>query len=120
MRLLRIFTVVFLVAFGVFEIFAQERMPQSIHNENVDLLKSVQVFPNPAADYVHLRFDHLNSADIKLTLHNIIGNEIAVETDIISEHEMRVKVKDLSTGYYLIAIRDDKLQLRSTYKILKR
>ena len=120
MRLLRISTVVFLVAFGVFEVFAQERTPQSPRSENFDVIKSVQVFPNPASEYVHIRLEHIKAADIKLTLHNIIGNEMRAETEIVDEHELRVKIKDLDTGYYLISLQDEKLHLRGIYKILKK
>ncbi|RAW00737.1 T9SS type A sorting domain-containing protein [Pseudochryseolinea flava] len=121
MRLLRNFTAAVIAILLCFELFAQDRTtPQETQSETVDLAKSVQLFPNPAIEFVHIRVDRLNSADVKLTLHNIIGNQVAVETDIVDEHELRVKVKDLATGYYLIAVRDEKLNFRGTYKFLKR
>jgi hypothetical protein len=33
---------------------------------------------------------------------------------------VRLKVKDLATGYYLVAVRDEQLQFKATYKFLKR
>lgn len=122
MKLLRNFTALLIAIFLCFELFAQDRTPQETQPqaETVDLAKSVQLFPNPALEFVHVRVERLKAADVKLTLHNIIGNEVAVETDIVDEHEIRVKVKDLATGYYLIAVRDEKLNFRGTYKFLKR
>jgi hypothetical protein len=120
MRLLRIFTVVMMIVSGAFTLFAQERTPQTIPAERVDVIKSLHIFPNPAEEFVHVRSEYLNSADIKLTIHNIIGNEIPSETEVVDEHELRVRVKDFTTGYYLIALRDEKKKITTTVKFLKR
>jgi hypothetical protein len=53
-------------------------------------------------------------------VHNIIGNRINIETEVIDEHTLRVKVKDLASGYYLLAIKDPESKFRGTYKFLKR
>jgi hypothetical protein len=88
--------------------------------ERLDLAKSVQIYPNPAADeYIHVKVDHINLAETKVTLHNIIGNEMKVEKDLLDEHTLRIKVKDLATGYYLIGLNDDKHKLNGIYKFLK-
>ena len=88
--------------------------------ERLDLAKSVQIYPNPAADeYIHVKVDHINLAETKVTLHNIIGNEMKVEKDLLDEHTLRIKVKDLATGYYLIGLNDDKHKLKGIYKFLK-
>jgi hypothetical protein len=42
------------------------------------------------------------------------------ESEVTDEHEVRVRVKDLTMGYYLIAVREDQSQFRGTYKFLKR
>jgi hypothetical protein len=58
--------------------------------------------------------------DVTLTVHNIIGNVMSVESEVIDEHEVRIKVKDLSAGYYLIAIKDNSDRFQGTYKFLKK
>src|SRR5688572_6740017 len=63
--------------------------------------KAVHLWPNPAdpaVEYVHVKVEHVPASKIKLSLHNIIGNEIAIETEVVDEHELRVKVKDLASG----------------------
>lgn len=88
--------------------------------ERFELAKSVQIYPNPAADeFIHVRVDHISLAETKVTLHNIIGNEMKVEKDLLDEHTLRIKVKDLATGYYLIGLNDDKHKLKGIYKFLK-
>lgn len=85
-----------------------------------DPTKSFQVFPNPTTDYIHIRNEQVEMSLMKVTLHNIIGNEMQVEVEEVDAHEVKVKVKDLSAGYYLIAVKDDFSKFRGTYKFLKR
>jgi len=80
----------------------------------------IHIFPNPAVDYVHVRIDQMPVKNVKLTVHNILGNEMRLETEEIDEHEIRVRVKDLDAGYYFIAVKDDDENFRATYKFVKR
>jgi len=102
--------------------WAQSRSEYSSFAERAtaDPTKSFQVFPNPTTDYIHIRNEQVEMNYLKLTLHNIIGNEMQVEVEVVDEHELKVKVKDLSPGYYLIAVKDDFSKFRGTYKFLKR
>jgi hypothetical protein len=43
-----------------------------------------------------------------------------IESEIVDEHEVRIRVKDLSTGYYLLAIKDEVTGLRTIHKVLKK
>jgi hypothetical protein len=88
--------------------------------ERADLTKSITVFPNPTTDFVNIRLAVLNAREVKLTLYNILGNEIQAETEIVDDHEVRIRVKEFPTGYYLIAVRDEATLFRGTYKFLKR
>ena len=89
-------------------------------SDRQEISKSVEIFPNPAVEYVHVRLEHLNLDNVKVKLHNIIGNEMNIETDKLDEHTLRIKVKDLDAGYYLIALNDDKSKFKGIYKFLKR
>lgn len=95
-----------------------ETPPQA--TQEVNLSRSVHLFPNPATEFVDVRLDEFAADNVRLTVHNIIGNELQVETEILDEHLIRVKVKDLASGYYLLAIKDDDSNFRGTYKFLKR
>jgi hypothetical protein len=85
-----------------------------------DLSHSIHIFPNPAVEYVHVKTMDFPSSKIKIAVHNILGNKMEIETEIVDEHELRVKVKDLASGYYLLAIKDDDAKFRGTFKFLKR
>jgi hypothetical protein len=88
--------------------------------ERQDISKSVQIYPIPAVEFVHIRLEHVNLDDVRVKLHNIIGNEINIETEKIDEHTLRIKVKELDAGYYLIALSDDQAKFKGIYKFLKR
>src|SRR5438105_1299452 len=54
-----------------------------------DLIKNVQIFPNPSVDYLHIKFETPIAKTSKLIVHSIIGNEIEVEQEIVDEFEVR-------------------------------
>lgn len=111
----------FLLIIG-FATYAQTRQePYSPGQpEQIELTKSVHMYPNPAVDFISIRMEAFAVQDVTLTVHNIIGNVMPVESEVIDEHEVRLKVKDLSAGYYLIAIKDNSDRFQGTYKFLKK
>lgn len=97
----------------------QIRDESSFHDKG-DPVKSIQLFPNPATDYLTIRFELPRAKKIKLALNTIIGNSLEVESDVVDDYELRVKVRDLPSGYYLLAIHDGEANSHNTYKFLKR
>lgn len=85
-----------------------------------DPIKSVQIYPNPATDYVTIKFEAPVAKTSKLAFHSIIGSAIEVEQEAIDDFEIRVKVKDLPLGYYIIAVHDPQNNSRAIYKFLKK
>lgn len=85
-----------------------------------DPSKSIHLFPNPAVDFVSVRFETPLAKTAKVSLHNIIGNQLQVETEILDEYEIHLKIKDLPTGYYLITVNQEEGNHRSIHKFLKR
>lgn len=83
-------------------------------------IHAIQVYPSPADEYVYVTLTALKAQDVKVTVHNIIGNEMNVETDAVSEHELRIKVKDLPSGFYLLTVKDEGAKFRDARKFLKR
>jgi hypothetical protein len=85
-----------------------------------DPVKFVQVYPNPAVDYLSVKFESAVAKTSKLEIHSIIGSSIELEQEIVDDFEIRVKVKDLPVGYYVIAVHDPMNNTRGIYKFLKR
>lgn len=110
----------FLLLFLSGTAFGQNQEVIAYAPEKTDLSKSITVYPNPATDYVNIKLGALDASIAKITLYSILGSELQVEKETVTEHEVRIKVKDLATGYYLIAVRDEQLKFKATYKFLKR
>jgi len=85
-----------------------------------DPTKSVQIFPNPATDYVSLKFETPIAKTVRLEFHTIIGTTVELEHEVIDEFEIKVKVKDLSAGYYVVGVHDAQSGSRAIHKFLKR
>jgi hypothetical protein len=121
MRLVRLLLVVFLASamqWGWAQ--TQPEEPTARIYPEFDLAKSVTIFPNPATEYVNIKVAEFTVDKVTVTLHNILGNRMDIETEVVNEHELRVKVKDLASGYYLIAVKEEETKFRGTFKFVKR
>jgi hypothetical protein len=118
MRTIKI--LIFSLLLASFDLQAQIRDDFDVKNGRTDVDKLVSIYPNPAVEFVNIRFNEFQASRVKVTLHNIIGNEVPVEIETIDEHEIRLRVKELSSGYYLIVCKDPQDRFHGTFKILKR
>lgn len=114
MRIL--YSIVFLLFVSALTVNGQSREEYDLPFDN----KSIHIFPNPAVDFVHVRLEKVPAKTVSLSVHNIIGNEMKVEVEVVDEHELRIRVKELDAGYYLVALKDEDDHYRGTYKFLKR
>ncbi len=87
--------------------------------EKNDPLKTVKIYPNPATDYLSVKFETPLARTVKMTLHNIIGNTLEMESEIVDDYEIRVRVKELPAGVYLLAVKDTD-NSQNCFKFLKR
>src|SRR5690606_37476526 len=120
MRCIRLFltmSALAVVQLGMAQSFPDD--PPMVAQE-VNLAKSVHLFPNPATEDVFVELDQFPAKNVQVTVHTIIGNEIPVEKEVVESNLIRVRVKDLATGYYLLAVKDEESNFRGTYQFLKR
>ena len=85
-----------------------------------DPAKLVEVYPNPATDYLIVKFEAPVAKTSKLAFHSIIGSSIELEQEAIDDFEVRVRVKDLPTGYYIVVVHEPQNNSRGIYKFLKK
>jgi Secretion system C-terminal sorting domain len=119
MKTWKIVAVLVLSLFAAQRSLGQMRDEPSFHDKG-DPVKSVQLFPNPATDYLTIKFELPHAKTIKLAMNTIIGNSLEVEAEVVDDFEVRIKVRDLPSGYYLLAIHDGEANSQNTYKFLKR
>lgn len=120
MRFFRFVCTIF--AFSAFQLGLAQSYPENppVVAQEINLAKSVHLFPNPATEDVFIELDEFTAQNVTVTVHTIIGNELPVEKEVVEDNLIRVKVKDLASGYYLLAIKDEESKFRGTYKFLKR
>jgi hypothetical protein len=97
-----------------------QSQPENSYSAQSAFVESVHIFPNPAIEYVHIKIEQVPASQVTLAVHNILGNEMDIETEVVDEHELRIKVKELASGYYLLAVRDKESKNKGTFKFLKR
>lgn len=117
LKLIAIFSL--MLAAGNF-LYAQSGELNRFSNEELETLNTIQLFPNPAVEVLKVRIKNSTLTSPKLIVHNIIGSEVEVKINKISDEEFSLNIEDLVPGYYLVAIRDDEGHFRETYKFLKR
>lgn len=93
---------------------------EGVENAGVDLSKQVKLFPNPAVEFLSIKFETPQAKKANLDLRNIIGNHLEAESEIVDDYEIKLKVKDLPTGLYLVVIKNDETGLKGAYKFLKK
>ena len=106
---------VMLVALSAQAAYAQTQ-PENAISHDKERPEAVHIFPNPALDYLHVKVEHVPAAEVKLSVHNILGNEMQIETEIMDEQTLRVRVKDFATGYYLLSIKHEKAGMMNIVK----
>lgn len=79
----------------------------------------VDIYPNPAVDFIRVKMEKADHSKILISVHNILGNKVNVELDHSEEH-VWINIKDLPSGYYLLAVKTEDPMFRGTYKFLKR
>ena len=89
-------------------------------NEELTPANEIKLYPNPAIEYLKVRISNSTIKAPRIVIHTIIGSVVEADIRPIGASEYMVKVKDLSPGYYLVAIRDDQGSFKETYKFLKR
>ena len=91
-------------------------------NEGVLLASQFELYPNPASDYVSLRFNCNYVQDITITIYDLTGNQRITNTQNISDsgnQVITIPVSDLDAGMYFVQILNNRGE-KSTAKFIKK
>ena len=87
---------------------------QSLGVENLTALAGIQVYPNPAVDFVKLHFSERDNYQVQLfDLNGKLISEFSVDNDI----EKVINLKNLQAGGYLLLVKRQNQSI--VYKIMK-
>jgi hypothetical protein len=106
--------IIILSSFAVYSQKPQEQVSGS------DLTKGVSVYPNPASDFINVKFEFADPNEVRLVLYTIIGTQVAIEPEILESREIRLKIKDLPSGFYILAFHHESTGTKSSRKFLKK
>jgi Secretion system C-terminal sorting domain len=112
----RVFFIVLLTAFNSSLCFAQ--LKDEAFSSRIDPVKVVQVFPNPATEFLSIKFETPIAKKVSFTVHNVIGNEMDITPELLDEYQVQIKVKDFHEGYYFVSMQME--SSKATHKFLKR
>ncbi len=100
--------------------YGQNSQGTPFYSEFGQVEKLVQMYPNPASDFLAVKFQTPDAENAQLAMHSVIGNNIPVERELVDAYEVRLRVKELPAGYYFLSIKEERSGLKATYKFLKR
>jgi len=87
--------------------------------EDVVELNTLQVFPNPATNFVNLRYTAQTEGDILISLVDMTGREVLQQKATIGSgtNNINLNLDQLATGYYIVEISDGVSKLREKLMI---
>ncbi|HLO90664.1 MAG TPA: C10 family peptidase [Lentimicrobium sp.] len=90
--------------------FEAEYYIANVNTSNEDITKNLSIYPNPATSYTEVKFNVAEPSTIRLSLHNLLGEEIYSEpAELVSGFvSKRLQLGSLSKGVYVLKISGDK------------
>ena len=87
--------------------------------QDVNLNNRIELYPNPAVEYLIVEISNSTLQNTEFELHSIIGNEIQIKPEEMGNGRFRIPVKEFATGYYFLVVKDEVSRFKKAYKFLK-
>lgn len=91
----------------------------TFYAQALDATNKIEIYPNPAVDFIVVEVNNSTLANTEFELHSIIGNEVTISPEELGNGKFRIPVKDFATGYYFLVIKDEVTRFKKAYKFLK-
>ncbi len=105
---------------GVVHVIDAVITPSTGLREEVIEATDVRIYPNPASEFVHVRFDLVNSTRVQIGLYDMLGKQVRMIDRGYSYQGMQtveLPVSDLEAGLYLLIIQTDESQIANKIRI---
>ena len=101
-------------------IFVLLFLSNSVFSQESEDKVSFELYPNPASEYINLKFSRNLSLDNhKISIHSLIGNQINFNKENLSDSEIRIYLDEFNKGYYFLIIDNLILDKRKIIKFSK-
>jgi len=78
----------------------------------------ISVYPNPAVEFIIVQLDD-DLKNAKFELNSMIGNKLLIEPEEVGYGKYKIPVKELSTGYYFLIVKNEEKRFKKAFKFLK-
>lgn len=95
------------------------RSSESAIYSSVQQDNQIELYPNPAVDFLIVDISNSSINNVEFELHSMIGNKIRIEPEEIGNNRYRIPLKEFSTGYYFLVVKDEFSRFKKAYKFLK-
>ena len=116
-------TILTLAIFFSISVFAQRGDIATPHNadfaSNIIQENQIELYPNPAVDYLTIEINSSEFNNVEFELHSIIGNKIRINPEEIEPNKYIIPLKEFSSGYYFLVVKDEFSRFKKAYKFLK-
>ena len=97
-----------------------ETQPSFAEKELKEVKTTVELYPNPVTDYLHVNIESENLENVEFEIYNIIGNLIKIEVEHVNNYQFKIPVRTLPSGYYLLIISDKTTKYNQPFKFQKK
>lgn len=82
-------------------------------------LNEVDLYPNPAVDYLTVQISNMNLANVSFEIRSLLGSRMNVIAEDLGNGKYRFPVKEFSTGYYFVVVKDENRRFKKAFRFLK-
>jgi hypothetical protein len=67
-------------------------------------LINIDVYPNPAEDYIYVKMDNKSSEDVTLSVMSFIGNKMNTSSEKINNGLYKLNIRNIPSGHYYVLL----------------
>lgn len=88
-------------------------------NSNLNNDLNFEIFPNPATDFVSIKFNNSDVKNLNIKILNSLGAEIEKIERNTSSNNIELNISDLPTGIYWLAVRNNNFEQKKKIVIIR-
>lgn len=89
-------------------------------NSLLEIKNQIEIYPNPSVNFLIIEIKNSALERVEFEMRSIIGNKVNVVPEEIGRDKFRINVKDFSTGYYFLVVKDEFTRFKEAHKFLKK
>lgn len=100
--------------------FHQPDLCVTVSTHDLDLAAwSIEVFPNPAMDFLTVRFDSEKSNALNISVFDLLGQAVITDRPLTDPNGSLLSCSDWQPGIYLLQLQDPATKAVATVRVVK-